>query len=105
MRGKFSVLERYYNDAMSQVEELKSASSHTTPPALATTTEDPYDFDIISSLSDQISQLEERLGSCKCIPFQYNLGPCHCKYPLPLSTFFSSKRKKILVHAHLMLAN
>ncbi|XP_048774233.1 epidermal growth factor-like protein 8 [Ostrea edulis] len=66
MRGNFSVLERYYNDAMSQVEELKSASSHTTPPALATTTEDPYDFDIISSLSDQISQLEERLGSCDC---------------------------------------
>ncbi|XP_022324864.2 epidermal growth factor-like protein 8 [Crassostrea virginica] len=60
MRGNFSVLERYYNDAMVQVEELKS---HTTPPP---TTKDPYEFDIISSLSDQISQLEEKIGACDC---------------------------------------
>lgn len=62
MRGNFSVLERYYNDAMVQVEELKS---YTTPPP-TTTTEDPYEFDIISSLSDQISHLEEKIGSCDC---------------------------------------
>uniref|UniRef100_K1RRP1 EGF-like domain-containing protein 8 n=1 Tax=Magallana gigas TaxID=29159 RepID=K1RRP1_MAGGI len=61
MRGNFSVLERYYNDAMVQVEELKS---YTTPPP-TTTTEDPYEFDIISSLSDQISHLEEKIGSCE----------------------------------------
>lgn len=61
MRGNFSVLERYYNDAMVQVEELKS---YTTPPT-TTTTEDPYEFDIISSLSDQISHLEEKIGSCE----------------------------------------
>ncbi|XP_062590320.1 epidermal growth factor-like protein 8 [Saccostrea cucullata] len=65
MRGNFSVLEGYYNDAITQVEELKSASSSTTAPP-STTTEDLYDFDIISSLSDQISQLEERIGSCDC---------------------------------------
>ena len=46
---------------MVQVEELKS---HTTPPP---TTKDPYEFDIISSLSDQISQLEEKIGACEYI--------------------------------------